>query len=299
MPDELPNAPRLTAANARRKLRDQLQDGHCRFPASVFDPISVRLAADSGAEIGMFAGSVASLAILGAPDATLITLSEFAEQARRACRMAPVPIFCDADHGYGNALNVMRTVAELEAAGVAGLSIEDTELPEPFAGTGKTRLISLKEGQAKVAAAVAARDDPALVIAGRTSAARLQGIDAAVERLIAYQEAGADLLFAIGIASRRDLDRLAAAVDRPLMLGGLTGELADRAYLASRRVAVALRGHQPIVAAIQAMEDCYRSLAAGVDPKALDGLAPQALQQRVRRQSEFDDLVSRYLTASD
>ena len=90
-----------------------------------------------------------------------------------------------------------------------------------------------------------------------------------------------------------------AAVDRPLMLGGLNADLADRAYLASRRVAVALRGHQPILAAIQAMEDCYQALAAGVDPKALERLASPALQQRARRQSDFDDCVARYLAAFD
>ncbi|XP_014679736.1 PREDICTED: oxaloacetate decarboxylase-like [Priapulus caudatus] len=118
----------------------------------------------------MFAGSVASLTVLGDPDHIVLTLSEFAEQAYRINRASELPILVDADHGYGNALNVKRTVEELETAGVAALSIEDTELPRPFASGGKTTLISIEEGVGKMRAAVAGRQDPNLVIAARTSA---------------------------------------------------------------------------------------------------------------------------------
>jgi carboxyvinyl-carboxyphosphonate phosphorylmutase len=99
----------------------------CIHPASVFDPISARLAEDAGYEAGMLAGSIASMTVLGAPDLTLLTLTEFAGQAYRICRAGTLPLLVDADHGYGNALNVARTVEELENAGVAALTIEDTE----------------------------------------------------------------------------------------------------------------------------------------------------------------------------
>ena len=112
----------------RERFRTQLNSDHCIHPGSVFDPISARIAEDLGFEVGMFAGSVASLTVLGDPDLIVLTLSEFAEQAYRICRAGTLPILVDADHGYGNALNVKRTVEELETAGVAGLSIEDTEL---------------------------------------------------------------------------------------------------------------------------------------------------------------------------
>ncbi len=104
----------------------------CIRPGSVYDATSIRIAEDLGFELGMFGGSVASLAVLGDPDIALITLTELAEQMRRMSRASALPVLVDADHGYGNALNVRRTVQELEAAGAAGLTIEDTLLPQAF-----------------------------------------------------------------------------------------------------------------------------------------------------------------------
>jgi len=115
-----------------------------RFPGSVFDPISARIVEELGFELGMAAGSVASVTVLGAPDIILLTLSEFADQAHRICRAGNLPLLCDADHGYGNALNVLCTVEELETAGIAGLSIEDTMLPEPFGSQGEPQRTSLE-----------------------------------------------------------------------------------------------------------------------------------------------------------
>src|ERR671920_1006364 len=117
----------------RRAFRAILADSTCIHPASVYDPMSARIAEDLGFELGMFAGSTASLTILGAPDLISITLSEFAEQCRRICRAVKrLPVLVDADHGYGNALNAMRTVEELETAGVAAMTLEDTVLPRPY-----------------------------------------------------------------------------------------------------------------------------------------------------------------------
>src|ERR1700745_2613975 len=129
----------------RRRFRAILKGDRCYPPASVFDPLSARIAQDLGFEVGMFAGSTASLTVLGAPDLILITLSEFAAQAYRINRAFDVPLLVDADHGYGNALNVMRTVQALETAGVSALTIEDTVLPRPY-GTGGRGLNSVQEG---------------------------------------------------------------------------------------------------------------------------------------------------------
>jgi len=129
----------------RARMRAFINGPGCIFPASVADPISARIAEDIGFEAGMLAGSVASLSVVGGPDLILLTLSEFAEQARRIWRATTMPVCADADHGYGNALNVMRTVQELESAGIAGLTIEDTLLPRPF-DDGKTRPTSIEEG---------------------------------------------------------------------------------------------------------------------------------------------------------
>src|SRR6202045_3181788 len=127
----------------RNRFRAVLNGSRCVHPGSVYDAISARIAEDIGFELGMFAGSVASMAVLGAPDLIVLTLSEFADQAYRIGRAAELPLLVDADHGYGNALNVMRTVEELEMAGVAALSIEDTDLPRGYGPSDKAALLSL------------------------------------------------------------------------------------------------------------------------------------------------------------
>src|SRR5216683_6890956 len=163
----------------RERFRAILAGGRCIHPGSVFDAVSARIAEDLGFEAGMFAGSVASLAVLGAPDLIVLTLTEFAEQAYRINRAGNLSLLVDADHGYGNALNAKRTVEELETAGVAALSIEDTDLPTPF-GTAKPRMTSVEEGVGKMKAAIAGRQDPLLAIAGRTSAIQIAGLDDAI-----------------------------------------------------------------------------------------------------------------------
>lgn len=117
----------------RKRFRELLAGGECLNPGSVFDPMSARIAEHVGYEFGMFAGSTASMTVLGAPDHIVLTLSEFVAQCQRINRAFSLPLMVDADHGYGNALNVMRTVEELEIAGVSGMSIEDTDLPHPSA----------------------------------------------------------------------------------------------------------------------------------------------------------------------
>ena len=134
----------------RERFRSIISGSRCVHPGSVHDPISARIAVDLGFEVGMFAGSVASLAVLGAPDLIVLTLTEFADQAYRIGRAADLPLMVDADHGYGNALNVMRTVEELETAGVAGLSIEDTLLPRGYGPSGTPQLLSVEEGVGKM-----------------------------------------------------------------------------------------------------------------------------------------------------
>lgn len=271
----------------RERFRAILSGPACVHPASVFDPVSVRIADDLGFEMGMLAGSIASATVLGAPDIIQLTLTEFADQALRINRAGRLPLLVDADHGYGNALNAMRTVAELETAGVAGLSIEDTELPQPFGSGGKVELVSVEEGAGKMRAALAARRDPNLVIAGRTSAPALTGVADTIERVRAYEAAGVDAIFLVGIKTRDDLDEIAAAVSKPLILGGAGREIMDRQYLAQRGVRVCLQGHQPFMAAIQAVHDCMKALRDGVPPSQLTGVANDEFVKRVTRQADY------------
>src|ERR1700760_1143372 len=223
----------------REKLRAILTGTRCIRPGSVYDAISIRIAEDLGFEIGMFGGSWASLSVLGDPDIALITLTELCEQMRRMSRAASLPVLVDADHGYGNALNVRRTVQELEAAGAAGLTIEDTLLPSAF-GEAKAQLISLEEGVGKMKGALDGRGDPSFVILGRTGAVSISGLDDAIARAKAYQATGVDALFVTGIKTRIELEATAKATTLPIVLGGTPEDMADLGYLAGQRVRIAL-----------------------------------------------------------
>lgn len=279
----------------RSRFRAVLAANRCVYPGSVFDPVSARIAEELGFEVGMFAGSIASLTVLGAPDLIVLTLTEFAEQARRICRAGNLPLLCDADHGYGNALNVMRTVEELETAGIAALSIEDTDLPQPHGTQGKARLTSIEEGVGKMRAAIQARRDPGLVIAGRTSAPSITGIADTIARAKAYEAAGVDAIFIVGLKTRADLDAVAAAVTRPLILGGAGKELFDREYLASRGVRVCLQGHQPFMAGVKAVYDTLKALRDGTSPEKLDGVAGDDLMKRLMRDADYKRWMGDYL----
>jgi len=278
----------------REKLRSILTGPRCIRPGSVYDAVSIRIAEDLGFEVGMFGGSVASLAVLGDPDIALITLTELAEQMRRMSRAAALPVLVDADHGYGNALNVRRTVQELEAAGAAGLTIEDTLLPQAF-GEAKTELISLEEGIGKMKAALDGRSDPSLVIMGRTGAASITSLGDAIVRARAYESTGVDALFLTGIKSRVELEAIAAETTLPIVLGGAPEDMSDLDYLRDKRVRIALQGHAPFAAATQAVYDTLKALRVGTSPKQLKGLASSELTNRVTREAEARGRLAAFL----
>ncbi len=276
----------MTFRKRRDALRLILTGSICIRPGSVYDAISIRIAEDLGFEVGMFGGSVASLAVLGDPDIALITLTELAEQMRRMSRAASLPVLVDADHGYGNALNVRRTVEELETAGAAGLTIEDTLLPQAY-GQSKTQLISLEEGVGKMKAALDARHDPALVIMARSGAVSISGLEDTIARAVAYEGTGVDALFFTGVKTRSELEAIAAATKLPIVLGGAPEDMTDRDYLANRRVRIALQGHAPFAAATLAVYETLKALREGQSPKDLKGLASSELTGRVTRDAEM------------
>jgi oxaloacetate decarboxylase len=279
----------------RERYRALLAGNQCIHPASVFDPISARIAEELGFEVGMFAGSIASFTVLGNPDLILLTLTEFAQQAYRINSAGKLPLMVDADHGYGNALNVMRTIKELESAGVGGIMIEDTALPRGFRET-KPRLIAVEEGVGKMRAALAAREDPSLVIIGRTSAAAVSSIDDAIARARAYEAAGVDALFFAGGMNEANLDAMASAVKLPLMLGGGGGAMSDKAYLASRNVRIALQGHQPFSAAVQAVYNTLKALREGAKPSELHGIASSDMMKRVTREGDYKTWTEKFMS---
>ncbi len=280
----------------RERYRGILAGDKCVHPGSVFDPISARIAEDLGFEVGMFAGSIASGTVLGAPDLVVLTLTEFAQQIHRICRAGQLSLMVDADHGYGNALNVMRTVEELETAGVSALTIEDTVLPRMFGGGGD-QLLSLEEGVGKMKAALAARQDPALVVVGRTSALRISGLEDTVRRVKAYEEAGVDAIFIVGATTRQEVETLNSVLSAPLLLGGASGELSDKEYLGAHGVRIALQGHLPFQAAVKAVHDTLKALRDGVAPADLSPqLATAEQMDQFTRRSNYDRWTKDFLS---
>ncbi len=268
----------------RKRMRAILAGSKCLSPASVYDPLSARVAESVGYELGMLAGSVASNSTLAAPDLIVLTLTEFADQVRRIMRASTLSLVVDADHGYGNALNVMRTVQELEHSGVSALSIEDTNLPTPFGqAEGKESLISIEEGKGKMRAALAARSDPSLVIAGRTSAIKIEGVESAIARATAYAETGVDAIFLVGLETLDQLQAVQRAVNLPIIVGSAPASL-KREDLAARGARVLLQGHQPIAAAVKALRETYAHLFSGG--------APAELKSKIASADEMEKFVN-------
>ena len=256
-------------------------------PASVHDAVSARIAADLGFEVGMFAGSVASLAVLGAPDLIVLTLSEFADQAYRIGRAAELPLLVDADHGYGNALNVMRTVEELENAGVAALSIEDTDLPRGYGPSDKAELLSARGGRRQ--------DEGGAWRRGATRTSRLPGARARWPSPASRTRSDAprptrrpastpcSWSASRPTSSSRPRRRSCASPSS----SGVAPSLGDRAYLASKGVRVSLQGHQPFQAAVRAIHDTLKALRDGIAPADLKNLASSELMAKVTRSADY------------
>lgn len=277
----------------RMRFRDYLAQDSCIRPASVFDAMSARLAEAAGFEIGMLAGSIASAVAIGAPDWTLITLTEFAEQARRITRASNISLLVDADHGYGNALNVMRTVEEMENAGVSALTIEDAVLPTPFGSGPGQGLISTEEIVGKLKAALRARQDPSLVIVGRSIA----GPDEVEERARAFAQLGVDALFFTGVSTIEQLRRIREATGLPLLTGSRAPELDDLDRMASAGVRIAQKGHLPIRAAMKALLDTYKAQKSGMSGEELrDKLASQETMDIALGQGAYDEWKSEFLS---
>jgi oxaloacetate decarboxylase len=283
----------MNPTDKRRALRSVLRGSKCVFAADVFDPLSARMADELGFQVGMLAGSVASMVVLGAPDLVLLTLSELAEQVRRICRGGRLPLIVDADHGFGNALNVQRTVEELEAAGVAALTIEDTLLPLPFNGDEKS-LTTAEEGEGKIKAAVAARTDPELLIIARTAAASVANTAEAVSRAERYSSAGADAMFFSGIRSADQLQAIRERVRMPILLGAVPASLSDRSALATYGVRICLQGHKPFLAAVRACREALETLASGGRPEDIPTPESKLMAQMTRR-SDYDRGIAEFL----
>jgi methylisocitrate lyase len=199
-----------------QQIRDLVATDTVLMPG-VYDALSARIASRVGFDIVFISGYSVSAARLGEPDFGFLTQTEMADAARSVCRVSKAPVIVDADTGYGNALNVMRTVRDLQDAGAAGVFLEDQVWPKKCGHMAGKRVVPVQEHAAKIAAAVEARGERDLFVVARTDARQPLGLEAAIERCLAYKEAGADALFVEAPQSIDELERIAEALPAPLV----------------------------------------------------------------------------------
>jgi len=203
-------------ATKRQRLREQLASGRLlRFPGA-FSPLVAKLVADLGFE-GVYVSGAALSADLALPDIGLTTLTEVAGRGQQIAAATGLPVMIDADTGFGEPLNVARTIRTLEDAGLAGCHIEDQVNPKRCGHLDNKQVVERDEMVRRVRAAVAARRDPGFVICARTDARGVESLDAAIERAKAYVDAGADMIFPEALADEREFAAFRAAIDVPLL----------------------------------------------------------------------------------
>jgi methylisocitrate lyase len=206
--------PSLQSPGAR--LRELMSQGTVLMPG-VFNGISAVSAHKAGAQALYLSGAGITNAALGVPDIALATLTEFAQQASYVTQVAPLPVISDADTGFGETLNVMRTVIEMERAGLAGIHIEDQVSPKRCGHLDGKAVIDAHDMARKVKAAVDSKRDPSFLIVARTDARSVEGLRAAIDRAKLYQDAGADAIFPEGLSSEQEFEEFRAGVRVPLM----------------------------------------------------------------------------------
>jgi 2-methylisocitrate lyase-like PEP mutase family enzyme len=205
------------------RLRELLaRPGHRVVPFA-HDALSARLIEAAGFEAAGISGSGLAMSLLGLPDVGWVTQTEAVDQARNIAAAVNLPVFVDADEGYGNAIHVMRTVRQFEAAGLAGLILEDQETPKRYGNAGDKRVVGRDEMCLRVQAACEARRDPDFVLIARTDARAGYGLDEAIERGRLYVQAGADAVFVEAPQSVEELRAIAAAVPGPLVVSLVEG----------------------------------------------------------------------------
>jgi len=255
---------------ARAALRERLSTGELIVAPGVFDGISASLVAKMGFAAGYLTGAGVAAAGFGLPDIGLLTLTEMAERARMLTRvLGTVPLIADADTGYGAPLNVVRTVREYEAAGVAAIQLEDQAFPKRCGHLPDKELISAGEFVVKLRAALDARTDPDLVLIARTDARGPLGLDEAIARANTYADAGADVIFVEAPRDAGEIERIAKEVDAPLLInlviGGLTPSQSTE-RLQELGYAIAIHPSLPLGGAAHAMLTGLAELA-GKDPQ--------------------------------
>ncbi|MCH7738092.1 MAG: isocitrate lyase/PEP mutase family protein [Chloroflexi bacterium] len=281
---------------ARERFRQVISRDTCTLAANIFDPLLARIAHMLNYEVCVLSGSVGKVANLGVPDIVLSNMSDVVDTCRRITRIADVSLMVDAEDGFGNAVNVVRTVREMEAAGVAAIEIEDNFVPRRF-NVQDPGLISKEEQEGKLKAAVAARTDPTTVIVARSAAFGLCPLDEALDRLAAYSQTGAEAVMLTGVKSREQIEAAHRATTLPLcVLSPPLDARNDPAFLAANGVRILMLGNPTFAVAVKAIHDSLKHLQDGGAIEDLaEGQAPPELLRSVNRTDEFVQLQEEYV----
>lgn len=208
----------MTREDRCRELRRVLASPECAMAVGAYDPTVAKLIELVGFPVVYASGSSASSCTIGAPDVGLASFTEVLDHARRVIRATSLPVLCDIDTGYGNVTNVIRTVREFEAAGAAGVHLEDQTFPKRSPNTVGTEVVPLAEMLAKVYAAKEAQLSDEFVLVARTDARQTEGLEGAIRRARAYRQAGADAVFPEGLRSLEEIRQFRDQVDAPLIV---------------------------------------------------------------------------------
>ena len=254
------------------RLRALLDSGQTIVAPGAFDPLAARLVEEAGFPAVYMTGFGTSAALIGRPDVGLLTMTEMAGNAGRIAACVDIPVIADADTGYGNPLNVIRTVGAYEAAGVAGIHIEDQVAPKKCGHMEGKQVIGAQEMAAKVRAAVEARAQPEFVIIARTDARAVEGLERALERARLYRAAGADVLFIEALVSEAEVEEAARAFPgEPLLFnwaeGGKTPPV-GLARLTELGYRIVIFPIGTLLAATAAMRAILREIATAGTPAA-------------------------------
>ncbi|MEM7253915.1 MAG: isocitrate lyase/PEP mutase family protein [Pseudomonadota bacterium] len=207
----------MSDASRRKQLRELIEAPPLLVVPGVTDPYLARLVQQAGFDAVYMTGAGVSHTRLGMPDLGLLTFSEMVDQATRIADAVALPLIADADTGYGNALNVQRTIRAYERAGVSGCHIEDQEMPKRCGHFDEKRVVPLGEMLGKLKAALDARTDPNFILIARTDARTAVGFDEAIERGLAFAEVGADVVFVESPTSKDELQIVGERIQHPLL----------------------------------------------------------------------------------
>jgi 2-methylisocitrate lyase-like PEP mutase family enzyme len=299
----------LSASRSRSTLRGLLDSQHPVLAPGCYDALGARLIDEAGFPAVYMTGFGSAASRLGRPDVGLMTLPEMVDNAHRIAQATHLPVIADADTGYGNPVNVIRSVHEFESAGVAAIHLEDQVMPKKCGHIDGKQVIPAGEMAAKVAAAVAARDSDDFLIIARTDARAVEGLTAALDRARTYRDAGADILFVEAPESEREIEAIADAfTDVPLLFnyaeGGRTPPVTHQ-FLRDLGFKLVIFPISTLLAATAAMRSVLAQIRADGSPiNALPSLVPfdefldfiglPEIQQLDRRFSDMPTGTSRH-----